>query len=709
MDYWQLIRGKKLFVAGLVVAGTVVGGLVTILQRPIYQARATIEILDPRNQALLLDPKDGASGGTTAETYLPTQIRVLESASLQKRVIDHLKANHPWSSSYSDRFAALRIKLGLEPPVVKGAVPPVEMEARVLANSRIIEVTSSSPDPSFAADFANTLAKEYVEYSLETFWQSGQQTSDWLTRKLQDMLVQLQTSESRLQAYAAQVGIIPTGEPGSIEGDKLKTLAEQLSGAQAERMSKQSALEIATASPPDAVPEVIDNEGFRANQEKLAELRQQLAELSAVYTSSYPKVMRVQAQINELEAASKLARENVITRIRNEYSTALRREQLLTTAYEAQSALVSDVARKAVHYDLLKHEVDTSQQLYEEMLRRAKQVGMSLGLPAANVHLLDPAKVPTDPMEPRPARNLLFGLVSGLFIGLGAAVGSEFVNRSLRSPGETAFHLRLPELGVIPSLDAGASRGNGRSAPPLDLINGRNGHRSESVELATWREQDSLFAESFRNVLTSVLNSQRSLSAPRVILITSTLRGEGKSSVVSNMAIALAEINQKVLVLDADMRKPRQHEIFNVPNTWGLSDLLREQTSLEHCPLEALVHHTEIGGLYVLPSGPGTVSIARLLYSKRMRELLERLRSEFDTILVDTPPLASLSDARVVGRLADGAVLVIRAGQTARRAALAAKQCLVADGVVVLGTVLNGWKSNVKKSYYDYYRHAPYA
>ena len=184
--------------------------------------------------------------------------------------------------------------------------------------------------------------------------------------------------------------------------------------------------------------------------------------------------------------------------------------------------------------------------------------------------------------------------------------------------------------------------------------------------------------------------------------MTSAFRDEGKSTAVSNFGIGLAEINQRILLIDADMRKPRLHQIFELSNSWGLSDLLREKSVLRDSPIEALAQPTQIAGLWLLPSGPGTLSISNLLYSERMAQLLERFRTEFDTILIDTPPMLTISDARILGRLADGAVLVIRAGRTTRDAAMRAKERLVEDGIPVLGTVLNRWDSKSKTRYGNY-------
>jgi receptor protein-tyrosine kinase len=236
----------------------------------------------------------------------------------------------------------------------------------------------------------------------------------------------------------------------------------------------------------------------------------------------------------------------------------------------------------------------------------------------------------------------------------------------------------------------------------------QEGIGADVVELAVWQDKSSVIAESFRSALTSILISGENGVSPRIILISSATRGEGKTTVASNLGIALAEISQRVLLIDADMRQPRLSEVFNVPNNWGLSDLLREKNSLRESPLEALVQRTHIPNLFILTSGPRTSSITNLLHSGRMLELIQRLRSEFDTVLIDTPPMLHISDARIIGRLVDAAILVFRAGKTSRDVALAANRRMVDDGIPVIGTILNAWdlktmnRYGYDSSYYSY-------
>ena len=498
---------------------------------------------------------------------------------------------------------------------------------------------------------------------------------------------------------AARPGLVYTGAEQSIEEDTLKQLQQEYSTAKADRIAKQSLSEIAAASQADAIPQAADNGHLSEYSRKMADLKQELAELLSLYTPSHPRVMKVQAQITALENTVTGERKTIRKRIDNEYGAASRREQLLAREYQKQMETLLETDHKSVYYDVLKHEVETDRAIYDQLLAKTKQVEVGASVQASDIRLLDAAEVPAHPTKPNLPRNASFGFLFGLVGAFGVVVGREFIDRSVRAPGEAPMHLQVPELGVIPSQRY-------FPAPREQRRGGANGAGGE-FELSSWQDPPSLLAESFRGALASIMVAGQGATLPGVIMITSAGKGEGKSTVASNLGIALAEINLRVLLIDADMRKPHLHDIFNVSNSWGLSDLLRERSALDSCPVEALSRKTDIEGLSLLPSGPGTLSIANLLYSRRLADLLGRLRAEFDIIVIDTPPMLYISDARVMGRLTDGAILVIRASKTTRDAARAAKQRLVADGIPVLGTILNEWDFRAK-SRYGYYTNYTY-
>ncbi len=370
---------------------------------------------------------------------------------------------------------------------------------------------------------------------------------------------------------------------------------------------------------------------------------------------------------------------------------------MLRDDYAAQSRVVADQADKSVHYNLLKREVDSNRQLYEAMLQQVKESTVAAALRASNVRVLDKASVPYLPHFPNYGLNMIIGLLTGILAGVTLVVVRERSSVTLQQPGETQFWLNVPELGVIRTVtkDRRVSYFR-RKSPNGTLLNGdaalgtgrRNG--KERVELTTWQRKPSTASESIRAVLASILFSSQEEGPPKALVLTSATPGEGKTVVACNLAIALTEIHRKVLLIDADLRKPRIHTLFELSNERGLSTFLREPAPTSET-LEGLVQPTYIPNLFVLPSGPATPAAASLLHAPHLQELLSNCRKEFDTIIIDTPPVQEMSDARVLGSLADAVILVVRAGQTTRVAAAAAAQRFAEDNTRVLGTILNDW------------------
>lgn len=717
VEILNLLWSRWWVVVSVMLLAASAGAALTLIQSPVYRAKATLEIQVPQENLFGLQ---GSAGTPSYQlgSFLMTQVKTLESRSLRRRTLDALRKEHKLSTLRPpDRLGAWRRALGLRTVAAAGPaparVPPFQTSVNAFENTQVVEVVCDSPDPNFSADYANALADEFIQFNLENRWTSYQRSSDWLSRQLSELKGKLEASEQELQKYSANAGLLFTGDKDSVQSGKLRQIQEELTKAQADRVAKQAVLEVANVSAADAVPMVIDNERLSSYQTDLTKLRRELAELSSLYTPDHYRVIRVKAQISEMEAAFRRERDAILQRIRNEFQSAQRREKLLLGDYASQALAVSEHDAKAIHYDVLKRDVDTNRQLYGALLQRVKEASVASAFSATNLRVMDTAEVPSSPYEPSLTSNILKGLSGGLLLGLFLVVASDRINRNLRAPGETPFHLKVPELGVIPASESAALITSNRPLKPkqssiLLVDSDGEAHPDERVELITWQDSNSLLAESFRSTIASILLSTNG-GRPRVLLVTSASRGEGKSTTVSNLGISLAEIDQKILLIDADMRKPRLHCLFDLSNTWGLSDLLREKSDLQNSPLEALARPTQVANLWVLPSGPGTLSISNLLYSERMAELLKRFESEFQTVIIDTPPMLTISDARVLGRLADGAILVVRAGQTTRDSALSAKERLAEDGIPVLGTILNGWdlKSKARYAHQGYYYNQP--
>ena len=724
LEYWYLLRRRKGTLVLFAFLGALAGVLVTIPQTPVYQARTTLEIQALNEEFLNMrqvSPVDQSGGRAYGLSDIPTQVKLIQSATLIERVVQKLKAAKPADLGLeTSRISAWRRALNLpEPPPATAYEQAVAMAAGAVKvrsdeETRIVEILCDSTDPKVAAAFANTLADEYIRENLESRWNMAQRTSEWLARQLEDMRIKLERSEDALQTYARNAGLMMTADR-NVSEEKLRQIQEELSRAQADRIAKQSRYETARTSPPEALPDVVNDASLRAYQSRIADLQRELAELSTTFTPAHSRVKRVQAQIAAVEAAFNKERDAVLNRIRNDYEEAVRREKLLLADYERQAARVREEAEKAIQYNILKREVETNRQLYEAMLQRVKEASVASAIRASNVRVVDPAKPPAAPYKPDLPRSGGLGLVVGLIGGIGFVILRHRYDRAIRNPDDASFYLGLSELGVIPSADAGRKRlyylrKSRRRALPEPESGPAENSDGDRLELITLKHRSSALAESFRATLTSILFSTHNGGRPKVLVLTSPAAGEGKTTVASNLAAALAEAGQKVVLVDGDMRKPHLHEIFAVPNSFGLSDFLRDRNADPAAALPGLVRETGVSGLFLLTAGPSTAAATNLLYSPQLPALIQRLRENFDMVLIDSPPVLQIPDARVLGRVADAVVLVLRAGKTTRDAAQAVRQRLAEDGIPVLGVILNDWNPQTSgPGYYSYYRRYYYS
>lgn len=702
-------KGALLLAAFL---GAAMGYLSTLPQTPVYQARTLIEIQGINENFLNMRDVNPTSSGVSysPEFDLQTQVKILQSQSLIDAVIAQVARQHPniAEQPLSGQAGAWRSALGLKAPTAESERDRIlrlaaeSLKVRVQPNTRLIEAFVSSTDPQLAADFANTLADSYIEKSLEARWQATQNTGDWLTRQMHELKAKLEKSEDQLQGYARATGLQFTSEKDNVAEERLKQLQQELSRAQGDRIAKQSRYELAVHSPPDALPEVLDNSSLKEYQVKLADLRRQTAELSSTLTPSNPRVVKLEAQIVSLEATLVKERVNIVQRIKNEYEAAKRREALLSVDYATHAKFMSDQSGQIVHYNILKREVETTRQIYESMLQRVKEAGVAAALRASNVRIIDRAKAPSRPYTPRPVLSTTGGLLAGVLLSFAFVLVRQRADHSIHEPGESVPFLQASELGVIPSTEADGGSilqriqrpdGNAGSRVLGDLAPaGDEAPMVPRDPALLSRIPSSAYADSFRAAVTSILFSGANGDRPKVLAVTSSCPGEGKTTVVSNLAIAFAEINRRVLLIDGDLRKPRIHQIFGVANNTGFSDCLREAGRVR-----ILARETAFPNLLVLPSGSSYRT--QLLYSSRLAQLIGLARDQVDIVLIDTPPMLQMADARALGRCSDAVILVIRAAHTTVEAATMARQRLAEDGIRVLGTILNDWNPKNTRAY----------
>jgi len=726
LQYWHVLTRRKLTLLVVAICGGLAALAFSVLQTPIYRTGVTLEIQQTGFQQ---QPFQEMSS-TQDPTLLQTQTRLLTSRMLQGRVHAKLSDRMPTSRvSDSSFLTAVRGWLGLTTPTRSAAWTEAleratgDLQVTAVKDTRIVQIVCSTTLPQAAADYANTLAEEFIQESLEQRWSLYQGTGVWLERAQQELKGKLEQAEKQLLDYASASNLVVVGKENNIGEQRLVQLQVEASKAQADRIAKESSYRTAL-SQSGSEGEVLDSGAMAQYETTLANLHRELAEASTSLTSAHPKVKRLQAQIEEMESSRVRERTNILSRMRADYESALHRERQLMADFNTQSKTLSEEDQKLIRYRMLQREVDTYRSIYETTLKAGKEASVASALRPVTARIVDRAGTPRFPIKPNLTVNLMVGSLGGVFLGVALVLFRDRTDATIRTPGSLSVYPHVRELGVIPCASVDPEFAAIGWRPRLALPPARSSRNSrpptsvgvlEPVELASWNWKESLLAESFRATLTSIFMSGQNGSDRQILLVTSPSPREGKSTVATNLAIAIAEIRQRVLLIDADLRRPRIHSIFDQANTWGLSDLLKEETPCAEYPSEALGRKTHVPSLFSMPSGPANPSVARLLYSDRMAELVGRLRTEFDTIVIDTPPVLSVADARILSRLADAVVLVVRAGQTTREAATMAMNVFEADGVPVLGTVLNDWNPTRKWGAYghslardaDYYRASP--
>jgi capsular exopolysaccharide synthesis family protein len=711
-DPWRWTRAmlrRKGTIFAATLFGAFAGLLVLAPRTPLFRASTSVEV-QALNEDFLYSKDVSPNSSLTAgypEIDLQTQTTILKTRQLRDLAVAKLKADPAFQVRIpEDRFAKWRKALHLPARPEQNRDDVIDQTAATVdaaptRTTRVIVITCESPDPALAAAFVNAMASEYIEQSLDKKWQSARYTGEWLSRQLNEMKVKLEKSEDEMQGYAAAVSLAAvTGDADkgktSASGEKLRQLQTELSSAQGDRVSKQARYELVSSGKPDSLGPVLEDATIRGYDTKLADLRRELANLTTTLTPAHYKVSQVEAQIAELESDRSKFRDRIVEHIYNEYLEAQRRENLLADAWQAQAKLVYADAGKLAHYNILEREVDTDRQMYQGLLQKVKEAGISAALRASNIQVIDPASRPLVARSPNFRQGILIGLIAGFFGGIGLVLVRDNMNRHLEMPADISWYLKLPVLGAIPARMLGLGRWRGvhlvhRKAASQDIVGG-----FQSVESLQ-------MTEAFRSVLTSILFIGRKRPT-QVLVVTSPGRAEGKTTVSCNLGLACAEANRSVLIIDCDVRLPRLHDLFNVPREPGLIGLLSEKEALTQERFEASLSSAAAPGLTVLASGYAGASAENLLHSPRFPELVALARQRFDMVLIDTPPCLQFADARIAGSLADGLVLVARSGQTQRDSAIAASQQLSEDGIPIVGVVLNDW--NPKRS--GFYGYEPY-
>jgi len=706
LDYLMVLRKHQWLVLSFLVTVVTIVAIATFRMQPVYDATTRIQIDQENTNILPFSPTDSYNMYQDLEAYIETQSKILTSQTLAAMTVKSLQLDR------DPRFGgqpANPSTLEVAQPSDGSASPALGaflsgLSVKRVPQSRLLDVTFSTTDPQLAAKAVNTHITNFIEQNFRSRYEATTQASNWLAGQLDELKAKVERSEDARIAYERSNQIWTIDEKQDVTTQKLADLNRELTGAQADRINKQAVYQSAQSGNYDAIPAVRESGVIQDILRQQSLLSSQYAEALNQYGPKFPRVVRLQEQIKELTQVVTREKINIANQVEAEYRGARQREVLLDQALDQQKKEAGAMADRMVQYNILKREAEANKQLYDGLLQKLKEAGISAGLRSSNIRVVDPALVPRSPSKPQKSRNLSLAILVGLVGGIGLALLREYLDNTVKNPDDIENLARLPTLAVVPAF-ASPNGHNSRSRLPKLLKGQGSAAREGRVELVSHLQPQSQISEAFRALRTSLLLSQAD-HPPQVILMTSALPREGKTTAAANLAVTLAQLGDRTLLVDGDLRKPGVSRALSMAGGKyaGLSSYLAGVSTLDLIT----VQHPGISNLSVIPTGPVPPNPADLLSSHRLSEMVMELRQRYKFVVIDSPPIMAATDAVILSVLADGVLLVVRSGETPKEAFTRTCELLTSVKARVLGVVLNAVDSGSPDYYYSY-RYYPYS
>ena len=696
-DSWTVLLKHRHVVIACIIGSLLAALLFSVISRRSYRAVVVLNV--EKDTPSLVEVGSPQIYSAPNPEFLPTQTRLMQSREVADRVVKNLKSNP--AGADADAVAALNTREVQE-----------NTSAEPVRGTTLIELSYISTSPVLAAAVANGIAEQYIQWVLESKFQVVGEASRFLSTQITQLKNEVAAKEKQLQNYGRKNDIISSDPQANGTLQNLEALNRDYAAAMGDRVAKEARFHELETAAPGAIADTLSNGLVSQLRSDQARLERDYAEKLNLYKANWPTMLQLKAQIDKgkqhLDSVVSETVEKARQAARTDYLTAQRREQNLAVVLESKKRQAMTLNSNAVEYGNLKVEVDTKRALLDKLLEQQAETEVTSrlrGQGVSNVRIVDRAVPPASAFRPSFKRNLSYGLLVGLMLGIGFAALLEYLDQSLRTTEQVERRLRLPALGIIPSVGSAVKRGYGifRRSPEKTV----HAHDGEifPIELLPYDHPRTTAAEAYRAFRAALLLSRA--GGVKSIVVTSSEPQEGKTSTSVNLAVVLSQLDKRVVVVDADLHRPRLHDIFHISNRVGLVSILAGNADAS-----TAIQPTSIPNLFVIPSGPLSPNPSGLLASATMSNLIRKLSDEFDFVVVDTPPISLVADAILIGHEVDGVVLCTRGGQTPRGQVIKTRDRLIRSNVRILGVLINNLQEDplVYGKYYQYYGdRAPYS